>query len=250
MRDEKPAAFAARGRCSGDEEAWRCGGRNLRHGLTIMGAGGLRHVGATWLWHVDCLANQCIERGACLFDEDAPLASTPGRSASTSTRGQPHVGWTLEGGHCRRGFRRHRSREIAVPRARRGHRHRPAEPSLLPAAALPGRDRGALSGRRGLADPAYSPQAEERDRADGRSPRRRYRQAARANRFGEHPLRLSRARHRRRPFLFRPRRMGRGGARPQAHRGRDPHPAAHPDRLRARGAVRRRRPSASACSPS
>jgi 2-polyprenyl-6-methoxyphenol hydroxylase-like FAD-dependent oxidoreductase len=44
---------------------------------------------------------------------------------------------------------------------------------LLPTAALPGRDRGALSGRRGLADSAHSPQAEERDGADGRGPRNR-----------------------------------------------------------------------------
>jgi Tripartite tricarboxylate transporter family receptor len=49
-----------------------------------------------------------------------------------------------EGRHRRRGFRRHRSGEIATPRAGRGHRDRPAEPSLLPAAALPSRDRGAL----------------------------------------------------------------------------------------------------------
>ena len=35
-------------------------------------------------------------------------------------------------------------------------------------AALPSRHRGALSGRRRLADPPHSTQAEERDRADGR----------------------------------------------------------------------------------
>jgi hypothetical protein len=34
------------------------------------------------------------------------------------------------------GFRRHRSGETATPRSGRGHRDRPAEPSLLPAAAL------------------------------------------------------------------------------------------------------------------
>jgi choline dehydrogenase-like flavoprotein len=60
----------------------------------------------------------------------------------------------------------------SLRRAGRGHRDRPAESSLLPAAALPSRDRGALSGRRGLADPPHSAQAEERDGANGRSPRR------------------------------------------------------------------------------
>ncbi len=54
--------------------------------------------------------------------------------------------------------------------------------------------------------------------------------------FDRGPVRLSRARHRRDPFLFRPRRLGRGGARPQAHRGRDPHPPPHPAGLRARRA--------------
>ena len=54
-----------------------------------------------------------------------------------------------------------------------------------------------------------------------------------------HRLRLSGGRNRRPPCLFRPRRMGRDGARPEDHRRRDGDPRPHPDGLR-RGRSERR----------
>ena len=83
---------------------------------------------------------------------------------------------------------------------------RPAEPSLLPAAALSGGDRGAVAGRHRLADPRTSCARQANAtvlmaEVDAASMSR---QARRAQRSGALAYDYLIARHRRDAFLFRP----------------------------------------------
>ena len=162
-------------------------------------------------------------------------------------RRRRHARTPSQSGDCRRRLWRAGSRQGAAAGARRRHRGRPAEPSLLPAAALSGGDCGALAGRRGLADPPHPARPTQRDGAHGGGYRRRSGAKTAAHQFRRHGFRLSGDRDRRDALLFRPRRMGRCRTRPQANRGRDPHSPQHLDRLRAGRDHRQTAPSSVSC---
>ena len=151
-----------------------------------------------------------------------------GRADMPGTAQRPNV--VIVGG----GFAGLEATQGARPRPGRGHAGRCPQPSLLPAAALSGRDRVLVAGRCRLADSRHPATAKQRPRDHGARHRHRRRGAPCAHKRDRSSLRLSAPRRRSDPLLFRSRRLGGIRARAQAHRRCDRDQAALPDRLRTR----------------
>ena len=132
------------------------------------------------------------------------------------------------------------SKALAKDRRRRDACRRVQSP-LLSAAALSGRNRGAVSGRCRVADPRHSARPAECPCDHGARDRDRRASAPCAHDRDRPAVRLSGPRHRIDALLFRPRRLGAVRARAQTYRGCDRNQAAVPARVRACGSGRGRR---------
>ena len=126
---------------------------------------------------------------------------------------------------------------------RRCHRHRPAQPPSVPAAALPGGDGRALAGRDRLADPRHPARRSQRARRPGRGARASTRSGAtvRLEDRARSPTTTSIVATGARHAYFGHDDWESVAPGLKKHRRRDRHPAPHPDGLRAGRSGGRRR---------
>jgi hypothetical protein len=171
-------------------------------------------------------------RGCCTTSAGC---DPPGRAR----RGSRHRGEACASrpsGDHRGGFWRSARRPSPGPLPGADHRHRPEEPSHLPAPPLSGGDDGALSRAGGQSDSGYLAPIRQCRRAPGNGHGHRSRSADRAARRGGGRVRLSGRRGRGRPLLFRARGVGGSRSRAEDDRRRPGDPPARAAGLRTRGA--------------